>query len=72
MMTLVTHLLVDLILSVQMEYVLACPNIREIPILVAGLNVSSIMIVLVTKLALEENVSIHVQELVVKMLSVML
>jgi hypothetical protein len=39
MMTLVTHLLVDLILSVQMEYVLAYLNTREIRILVVGQNV---------------------------------
>lgn len=39
MMILVTHLHVALILNVQMEYVLAYPNIREILILVAGLNV---------------------------------
>lgn len=70
-MILAIHLLVGQMLNVQTEYALVYLNIKAILILAVDLSVSSAMIVLVTRLVSETNASIHVLELVDKMLSVM-
>jgi hypothetical protein len=61
------HLLVEQTLNAMMEFVLACLNIKAMPIEVVDLNAFSILIARETKLALEINALILALEPVDKM-----